>query len=52
VGKKVTTTIRIDADLLKQIKLLCLERDTSMQKVIVDLLSKWVSDEQNKKTSS
>jgi hypothetical protein len=41
------TTIRLEADLLREIKFICLKKDTSLQEVTTQLLAKWVEENRN-----
>ena len=45
--EKTTLTIRIDRQLLKDMKILALQQDTSVTRIIVDYFEKYV--EENKK---
>lgn len=44
------TTIRLEAELLKDIKFICLQKDTSLQEVATHLLTKWVEENKEEKT--
>jgi hypothetical protein len=39
------TTLALGEDLHKRIKIKCVEQDTSLQAVVVELLTKWVEDD-------
>lgn len=47
MNEKTTLTIRIDRQLLKDMKIIALQQDTSVTKIIVDYFEQYV--EQNKK---
>ena len=47
MNEKTTLTIRIDRQLLKEMKIIALQQDTSVTRIIIDYFEEYV--EQNKK---
>jgi hypothetical protein len=40
--KKKNTSLRLDPDVLKELKILAVEQDTSVQAIIEDLIKKYI----------
>lgn len=47
--KKVNTSLRLDKKVLKELKILAIEKETSVQAIIEDLIHKYI--EKNKEKS-
>ena len=47
MNEKTTLTIRIDRQLLKEMKIIALQQDTSVTRIVIDYFEKYV--EENKK---
>ena len=44
MSEKTTLTIRIDKDLLKDMKIIAIQQDTSVTRIIIDYLEQYVEE--------
>ena len=48
MSEKTTLTIRIQRDLLKEMKIIAIQQDTSVTRIIIDYLEQYVEEHKKK----